>query len=76
MAHGFDSIYISLLSAQTRPRVTGTPGSIPYFESVYETLKNIISKPEVIVEIVNDILITGNIPPVISDVKAKLENIL
>jgi putative ATP-dependent endonuclease of OLD family len=76
MAHGFDSIYTSLLSVQTMPMVTGTVGSIAYFESVYNALKKNISKPEVIVEIVNDILTTGNLPPAITDVKAKLDAIL
>jgi putative ATP-dependent endonuclease of OLD family len=77
MLNGFDNFYISKLTPQTQPRVQGTSGTLPYFESVYHALNKSISKPQVILEIVEAIL-AGQVPPpsIITDIRTKLEGIL
>jgi putative ATP-dependent endonuclease of OLD family len=77
MLNGFDRFYISKLTPQTMSKVQGTPGTLSYYESVYNALKKSISKPQTILEIV-DSVVTGQVsnPDIIVNIRTKLETIL
>lgn len=75
MNNGFDNFYTSKLSPQTSVRVSGTVGTVPYYESVYQAIKNSISKPQVVLEVV-DAINNGSVPPpVVNEIRTKLEAI-
>lgn len=76
MNSGFDTYYTSKLSQQTSGRVNSTVGSIPYYESVYQAIKDSISKPQVVLEIVEAINNGATPPPVLTNIRSKLEVII
>jgi putative ATP-dependent endonuclease of OLD family len=77
MINGFNGFYVSKLTAQTMSRVQGIPGTLPYYESVYNAVKNSISKPQTIIEIV-DAVNTNQVPNpnIIVSIRTKLEIVL
>jgi len=77
MLNGFENFYVSKLTAQTKPEVQGTSGTLPYYESVYKAIKKSISKPQTILEIV-DAIITNQAqnPNIIMNIRTKLEAVL
>jgi len=56
MLNGFENFYLSKLTQQTQQKVQGKQGTLSYYESVYNALKKSISKPQVILEIVDSII--------------------
>jgi putative ATP-dependent endonuclease of OLD family len=77
MLNGFENFYIQKLTAQTKPRVQGTIGTLPYYESVYNALKKSISKPQTILEIVDAVITNpASNPDIIKNIRTKLETIL
>jgi putative ATP-dependent endonuclease of OLD family len=76
MMNGFGAEYEGCLSDQTRGRVSGTPGTIEYFESVYKAIKNSSSKPQIAVDIVEKILSGATAPPILANLRTKLEALI
>lgn len=76
MANNFDTFYTSKLSHQTSSKVSGQAGSLEYYKSVYQAIKKSISKPEIILEVV-DAINNGFSPPppLLNEIKLKLEAI-
>jgi putative ATP-dependent endonuclease of OLD family len=83
MANGFVTFYENRLSPANQQIIT-TFGlvNIQYYEKLYYLLNDQkrsyrISKPEIVLDVVDDIIKNSKpFPPVITDVKTKLENIL
>jgi len=77
MMNGFDNFYTSKLTPQTKSKVQGTTRTLQYYESIYNALKKSISKPQTILEIVDNVL-NGQLsyPNIIINLRAKLEAIL
>ncbi len=75
MNNGFETYYTSKLSQQTSSQVNGTAGSIDYYDSVYKAIKDSISKPQVVLEIVEAINNGTTPPPVLNNIRLKLEEL-
>lgn len=75
MKNGFETHYTSKLSHQTSSRVNGTIGSIAYYDSVYQAIKGSISKPQVVLEIVEEVNNGATPPPILNNIRLKLEAI-
>jgi putative ATP-dependent endonuclease of OLD family len=77
MNNGFESFYYSRISPQIKKNITESETSPNYNNAVYEAIKKSITKPEVVLEIVDNINSKKIIdPPVISYIKQKLINII
>jgi putative ATP-dependent endonuclease of OLD family len=74
MNNGFASIYCSRISPQNSKKITEPQNSPAYNEAVYQAIKNSINKPEIILDIVDNILTkTFSVPPIIEIIREKLE---
>ena len=80
MTIGYSGVYENYLSPTNRQNISrlGLTG-LAYYEKLYELLNEQkrnykISKPLIILEIIDDILHSGNIPQIITVIKTKLEN--
>jgi putative ATP-dependent endonuclease of OLD family len=75
MNNGFEKYYLSKINPQIARNITEKPDAPGYFGAVYHAIKNTrsISKPEIILEIVDSIL-SGrqSAPPIINIIKEKL----
>ncbi|MBN2435891.1 MAG: DUF2813 domain-containing protein [Spirochaetes bacterium] len=73
MKYGFPDVYESKLSNQTIGNVSGAKGTESYYESVYKAIKKSISKPQVVLEVVEKIQTGVPEPPLLTEVRQKLE---
>ena len=76
MNNSFESFYYSKISPQIKKNITVTKTSPDYNEAVYKAIKNNITKPDIVLEIVDNILSKKtNEPTIIAYIKQKLVNI-
>jgi putative ATP-dependent endonuclease of OLD family len=76
MNSGFESFYHSKLSPQNSKKLTEPKTSPKYNESVYSAIKSSINKPDIILEIVNNILSgLSSEPPIVQLVREKIKRL-
>jgi len=80
MSIGYSNIYENYLSLTNKQNILGLQlTGLAYYEKIYELLNeqkrnDKISKPLIILETIDAILHSGNIPQIITGIKTKLEN--
>jgi putative ATP-dependent endonuclease of OLD family len=76
MNNGYEDIYHSELSEQTKKNITEPKNSPKYNETVYSAIKNSINKPDIILKIVGNILSgKSSEPAIIQHVREKIERL-
>jgi len=76
MKNGFKQTYLSQISPQHERNITEHTNSEKYFENVYDVIKSSINKPELVMQIADEILVNNaSEPSIVSTIMQKLKDI-